>query len=151
VRNLLGLTVIAAGLLALAGAAGADDPTKADDQKAIQGTWKVQSVENAGGGGPPEDAIAKIRFVFENDTLTVDMGERKHTAKFKLSGDKKPKQMDIMPGDGPEAGKAFPGIYELSGDTLKICFCEKPDSARPAEFAAKGEKVTLIVLKREKK
>jgi hypothetical protein len=40
------------------------------------------------------------------------------------------------------------GIYELSGDELKICLAD-PGADRPKEFAsAKGSKATYMVLKR---
>ena len=43
-----------------------------------------------------------------------------------------------------------PGIYELDGDTLKVCYAID-GGKRPAEFKAKpGSKHVLIVFKRLK-
>src|SRR5262245_31013719 len=115
------MAAVAAGLLALAGAAGADDKAKADDQKAIQGTWKVQSAEAEGGAPPPEE-LEKIRFVIQGDVITIDRGEgQKRPAKYKLNAGKKPKQIDLVPEEGPEKGRTLVGIYEVTGDTLKLC------------------------------
>lgn len=147
-KNLLWLAALAAGALALAGPASAEDK-KADDAKAIQGTWKVESAESSDGNAPPPEEIAKIKFVIDKEMITIDMGERKRPAKYKLDPGKKPKQIDIMPDEGDNKGKTYPGIYELSGDTLKLCFSRA--DTRPSEFAAKGDKVFYIVLKREKK
>ena len=52
--------------------------------------------------------------------------------------------------EGPGKGKTMLGIYELTGDTYKVCFA-LPGGERPKEFASKpGSKTMLIVMKREK-
>jgi uncharacterized protein (TIGR03067 family) len=150
VKNLLWVAAVF-GLLAVIGPTAAEGK-KADDAKAIQGTWTVERFEVSGGGGPPADELKKMRLTFKDDTLELSFGgDMKKTAKFKLMGDKKPKQIDLTPSEGPEAGKTAPGIYELSGDTLKLCFADKEGMARPTEFSAKGDRVVYFVLKREKK
>jgi len=136
--------------LVASGGAGADDKkAPADDQKAFQGSWTLEKFESSDGAGPPEDVLKKTKFVFEGTKMTIDMGEMKHFGEVKWLGDKKPKRLDIVPGDGPDAGKTFAGIYELTGDTLKMCISHT--ATAPTEFAAKGDKVMLITLKREKK
>jgi uncharacterized protein (TIGR03067 family) len=146
VKSLLWLAALAAGSLALTASAAED---KKSDVKGLQGTWKVQSFEASDGGGPPPDEVGKIRFTFAKDTLTIDVGDMKHTAKYKTDAGKKPGHIDVIPEDGPEAGKTLAGIYELSGDTLKLCVSHS--TTRPTEFAAKGERVIYTVLKRDKK
>ena len=41
------------------------------------------------------------------------------------------------------------GIYQIDGQTLKICITDEPGGARPNEFTAKDRWV-LVVLKRVK-
>jgi uncharacterized protein (TIGR03067 family) len=63
---------------------------------------------------------------------------------------KKPKTIDITFTEGPEKGKTIVGIYELEGDTYKVCI-NVNGKERPKEFAAKaGSGHGLEVLKREK-
>lgn len=146
-KNLLWVAAVL-GLLAAIGPSGAEEK-KSDDAKAIAGTWTVEKFEASDGGGPSEDELKKTRITFADGTMTIDMGEMKHTGKYKLMAGKTPRQIDVVPQDGPDSGKTFAGIYEVSGDTLKLCLAHS--ETRPTEFAAKGDKVILIALKREKK
>jgi hypothetical protein len=53
---------------------------------------------------------------------------------------------------GPEKGYTALGIYELDGDTLRICHTWKGQRKRPEKFAiAEGSGLVLAVWKREKK
>jgi uncharacterized protein (TIGR03067 family) len=69
---------------------------------------------------------------------------------FVLDPGKKPKTIDIKFTEGPEKGNTSLGIYELDGDTLKICLTITAKD-RPTEFAAKAKSGHgFEVLKREK-
>jgi len=69
---------------------------------------------------------------------------------FKVDATKKPKTMDMTPSEGRYKDKTLLGIYELDGDTLKICFAE-PGKDRPTDFTSKaGSGVVLAIHKREK-
>ena len=52
-----------------------------------------------------------------------------------------------MPNEGQYKGKTLAGVYELSGDTLKIAFAE-PGKDRPAKVAD-GEGITVAVYKKK--
>ena len=58
--------------------------------------------------------------------------------------------MTVTGTEGPNRGKIFPCIYELQGDTLRICYdlsCAK----RPAEFkTAVGTRLYLVTYARNK-
>jgi uncharacterized protein (TIGR03067 family) len=54
-----------------------------------------------------------------------------------------PKTIDLTPDRGPARGKVLKGIYDLDGNTLKVCYVApdagEPEKAeRPKEFGAKG-------------
>jgi uncharacterized protein (TIGR03067 family) len=61
----------------------------------------------------------------------------------KIDTSKKPKTMDIIGAEGPNKGKTFLAIYELNGDTLRVCY-NLGGKERPAEF--KTTKDSLVFL-----
>ena len=66
---------------------------------------------------------------------------------------KKPKHIDYIHQEGMLKDKKWEGIYELKGDTLKICYAEADsEKERPSEFKTlKNSKLLYLELKREKK
>jgi uncharacterized protein (TIGR03067 family) len=61
-----------------------------------------------------------------------------------------PKRIDMTFTGGPEAGKTVLGVYELDGDTYKVCV-GLSGRGRPEGFASEpGSGHALEVLKREK-
>jgi uncharacterized protein (TIGR03067 family) len=81
----------------------------------------------------------------------VRFHETEHKGTIKLDTDKKPKQIDVTPADGPEKDKVLEGIYTLDKDELKICIAHQAGKERPKEFESKdGSQHLLITLKRDK-
>lgn len=111
-----------------------------DEQKTalaeLGGSWQV--VRQEGG-------FEAKRLVFRADTLTLEFGDgEKKETRIKVAPTAKPKGIDIHHVKGTS-----PGIYELKGKQLKICFAVEGKD-RPADFkAVKG--VIFIELKREGK
>jgi RNA polymerase sigma factor (sigma-70 family) len=162
IAALLALTVFAAGVgvaaygTSVAGekkeARGADKPkaekAKSDKDK-LQGTWVAVSGE-AGGKKAPDEFIQKCQVVIAGDKITLAglvRGEKEKGVEgtFKLDPATKPKAIDI----GLTNREDALGIYEVAGDTLKICLVEATGNERPTEFAG-NDKQILIVLKRSK-
>src|SRR5262249_5468544 len=98
-----------------------------------------------------EEILAKTRFVFAGDRLTVLQGDKDvDETTIKLDPKKKPAAIDIVPGKGPNKGKVSEGIYAFEGDTLKICTAA-PGQKRPTEFKSdRGSRAGLLILKRAK-
>ena len=139
---------------AASGGSGARADDKADVEKELkkfQGTWTVESVE-AGGKEVPIDLFKGMTVIFEGDKYTVKMGDKViQTATQKLDPSKSPKTLDGTVTEGPNKGTVILGIYEISGDTLKVCF-DPEGKKRPTEFkTAAGSQTTLVVYKRVKK
>ena len=140
------------GLIASDGTgAGADD--KADVEKELkkfQGTWTFESVE-AGGKKLPADQFKGITLTFEGDKYAVKKGDEVvEAATQKLDPSRSPKSLDAKVTDGPNKGAVILGIYEISGDTLKVCF-DPEGKKRPTQFKSESGSQTLVVHKRVKK
>ncbi len=57
--------------------------------------------------------------------------------------------MAITGTKGPNQGKTIPAIYELNGDTLKVCY-DLSGEGHPTEFQSKaGTKLFLVTYRRE--
>ena len=70
----------------------------------------------------------------------------------KVDATTSPKTVDITTGaDGPSKGRVILAIYELNGNTLKVCY-DLEGKDRPKEFKSeKGSKTFLVEYKLEKK
>lgn len=153
VRLFLGL--IAA--VSLLGAAGAQAQDARKDQELLQGTW-VMAAKEFMGKKATEDEIKKLgtRAVIKENTITIstlDAGEYVVVSEstFKLDPATKPKSMDIAVTSGPSKGKTGLAIYELDGDTLKVCYAID-EGKRPTRFAGPPDSEWIfVVYKREKK
>ena len=139
--------ILAAGLL-VAAQAPKEDAAKADLAK-LQGEWVMTSKTYDGQETPAEDLKAFRRKIEGNKyAVTITKGDNVQTIKgtFTLDPTKKPKVIDVK----PDEVEAIKGIYEVDGDTQKLCMAAH-DAERPAEFASKeGTRQTLIVWKRVK-
>jgi uncharacterized protein (TIGR03067 family) len=129
---------------------------KSDVDK-LQGTWVAVSIESDG-KMVPEEKVKNVNMVIKDDTMSLTTGgpgRQPPPGKYKLDEKKKPTTIDITAGGRDGSGKktddVVPGIYELNGDTLKICL-GLPGKDRPTELSAKeGAKKTLYTYKRKKK
>jgi uncharacterized protein (TIGR03067 family) len=129
----------------------ADD--KADVEKELkkfQGIWTFESVE-AGGKKLPADQFQGMTVTFEDDKYFVKMGDTVvEAATQKIDPSKSPKTLDAKVTDGPNKGAVYLCIYEIDGDTLKVCF-DPEGKRRPTEFKAESGAQTLVVHNRVKK
>lgn len=141
-----GLLTVAVALL---GTAVVRADAVADDWKKLAGTWKVGAATLNG-----EDATA----AFQEAVLTIEEGKYKvafagmsDAGTLQLDPARKPKLMTITGTDGPNKGKTLPAIYEVDGDTLKVCYTLDGKDA-PTEFhSTAGNKTLLVTYKRDKK
>ena len=113
------------------------------------GTWKLTSVE-VEGTKAEDDAVKSARLVIKKDTFVFKQGDMSFSGTYKVDVTKKTKTIDITFKDGPDKGKTLLGIYELDGDTMKLCFTP-PEQERPKDFTTKeGSKNVVMVFKRQK-
>ena len=118
------------------------------DLEGLQGTWSLVSAMEDG-ESLAEDKVKQTTIVIKDDTFRFPHLAEDATSKagtIKLDATKKPKQMDTVSTEK----EVMLGIYELEGDSYKVCFAPvgKP---RPNEFTSKsGSGNILQVWKREK-
>ncbi|MEO2091338.1 MAG: TIGR03067 domain-containing protein [Gemmataceae bacterium] len=120
------------------------------DEDAIQGSWKIESFDAGGNGpgAPPKEMLDQMRFVFKKDgKLSVGGGPggQGRDGEYKLDPAAKPKTIDLI-----SDGRTAPGIYELDGDTFKLCMSEGQNAIRPTEFKAGGMRTVVVTFKRVK-
>jgi uncharacterized protein (TIGR03067 family) len=128
-------------------ARGDEDTT--DDGKKIQGSWKPVTAE-LGGKPFPESILETMKLVLGDGKYVVTVGAGKDEGTVQLDPAKEPRAMDIVGVKGPNRGKKFPAIYELTDDTLRICY-DLSGKARPKEFKTKVDtQLYLVEYKRQK-
>jgi uncharacterized protein (TIGR03067 family) len=148
----LALGLLSAGL-AIHGVSAGDTQK---DQERLQGIWKATRVI-VNGTEVPEDVLKGITVTIRGNEINTafkgDDQDMNQKASFKLDPSKKPKQIDLVPADGPEKGKKLEGIYEIEGDTLRMAIAPPiGESKRPENFnAAEGSTAFVMTFQRAKK
>jgi uncharacterized protein (TIGR03067 family) len=152
-RSFLAPLFGAVGFAAL-GWSGAAADDKADLEKEVrkfQGTWTFESCET-GGKQLPASELKGLILIFEGDKHTVKKGDEViQVGTQKLDPSKSPKTIDVTMTEGPNKGAVMLGIYEIDGDTLKVCF-DPQGKNRPTEFKSPpGSETFVNVHKRVRK
>ena len=124
----------------------------AKELQAFKGTWRLNSKDE---DGKKFSEVEIKDVIMTNDgsgRASVRRGDKVIAeATVKLDPTKKPKTIDVTFTKGKHKGKTVLGIYEIEGDTFRVCVA-RPGDARPAAFSAKaGSGRILIGYKREKK
>jgi uncharacterized protein (TIGR03067 family) len=143
------------GLLLVIGGVGSYFLTRAgstDDREKIQGIWQAISYEDSGRKAPP-DVIKNMKWVITKDTITyTQFRDRNTVLTYELDQTKKPKWIDIrVMGEEKDKGHSR-GIYELEGETLRVCFSEGSRSKeRPTAFESRRDSPNdaLFIFQRE--
>jgi uncharacterized protein (TIGR03067 family) len=134
-------------VLSISSVAWCDD---AKDEDAIQGTWLASTAE-FGGQKFPDEVRKSIKLVIKDGKYTVTVGREPDKGTSKMDPSANPKAMDITGTEGPNKGKTMLAIYELKGDTLRVCY-DVSGKKRPTEFkTAADTQLFLVTYKREKR
>jgi uncharacterized protein (TIGR03067 family) len=141
-------------VLAASGRTGARADDKADVEKErqkFQGTWTIES-SVTGATDIPADQLKEFILIFEGDKHTLKHGDKVfQVGTQKIDPSKSPKTIDVTMTEGPNKGAVMLGIYEIDGDTLKVCF-DPEGKKRPTEFKTAASSPTFVnVHKRVKK
>jgi uncharacterized protein (TIGR03067 family) len=143
-KKLLCLTFIASFCLT---SFAADDSA---DVKVLQGSWVPVKAE-LGAQPMPGEVLKKITLTLTNQNYEVTItGEQPDSGTWSIDTSSKPKGMTIVGTKGPNAGKTFPCIYDIKGNTFRVCY-DLSGTKQPTEFkTATGTKLYLVTYDRKK-
>ena len=141
----------AVGFVAAGGALADEKADLEKEVKKFQGTWTFESSET-GGEKLPAGELKALILTFEGLKHTVKKGDDViQVGTQKLDPSKSPKTIDVTMTEGLNKGAVMLGIYEIDGDTLKVCF-DPEGKKRPTEFKSPAGSETFVnVHKRVKK
>jgi uncharacterized protein (TIGR03067 family) len=122
------------------------------DLLALKGTWRLSFRQEDG----KEDSKNWIKDVIATTDGSGKMSVRRGDkvlgeGSVKLDPTTKPKSVDVTFTEGRYKGKTCLGIYEIEGDTFRVC-CARPGDERPAAFSSEaGSGRVLVVYQRQTK
>ena len=124
----------------------------AKDLQVLKGAWRMNSKEVDGRKFSDKEIKDVIGTIDGSGKVSVRRGDKViNEGTVKLDPTKKPKAIDITFTAGERKGQMVLGIYEIEGDTFRVCVA-RPGDERPAELSAKaGSGRTLVAYQREKK
>jgi uncharacterized protein (TIGR03067 family) len=103
--------------------------------RALEGEWRFASLQ-IDGNDMPRALIAPSRVLIDGDRFQMQSPEASYDGRFTIDISKSPSWIDIEFVEGPDAGHASRGIFELDGDHLTICL-GVVGASRPAAFETK--------------
>jgi uncharacterized protein (TIGR03067 family) len=135
-----GFLVVLASAVLCGGAQIDKEPIK-KELDALRGTWKLVDFEVAGKHLTEEATRNKSLAIFDGDRLTRWSESGFFSYTIKIIPDKEPKAIDLL---GTEAGKDVTtlGIYEIKGDTLRLCTVHRNGADRPTAFRTSADRAS---------
>jgi uncharacterized protein (TIGR03067 family) len=124
----------------------------------LRGFWAVEGLEHY--GNPVFFGIkleGRGEVLIEGDQMSLGAfhrppkddwpSEPTYLPEFtvKLNTSASPKAIDLVARNGPPKGKTAPGIYQLDGDTLRLCLAME-GAERPAKFPARALEPRLEIV-----
>ena len=146
--------LLVGGLAAIADEKGADrkaaeDKTAIADEKALQGEWVPVKAELAG-QVMPEAFLKTIDLKISKNEYEAVVSGKEDKGTWTIEATAKPKGMMITGTKGPNAKKTIPAIYEVTDDTLRVCY-DLSGKKRPADFKTKADTLLYLVTYERKK
>lgn len=116
-----------------------------DTADALKGIWAVESLTFNGvripddpTAGPQLTAYDGAQYVQRKGLTIVEEGS------YKIDASKTPRAIDLVITKGPDAGKRQLGIYEVDGDTLRVCLAEPGSGKRPRSFDTSAGHLVVV-------
>ena len=116
-----------------------------NDLAKMQGDWTATEIV-VNGQPMPADVVSNIRLTIKGREYSLQLDSGPSKGSFKLNERAQPKSIDVTTDSSDEAQ----GIYEISGDKLKICHANNGGS-RPTEFkSSTGADCVLAIYERKR-
>lgn len=122
---------------------------RADDLQSLQGKWRIESME-AGGKPVESEELLSQELTINGATYETLTRDKKDAGTLALNETTTPKQLDATDTEGDDAGKVIKAIYELEGDTLRVCLSFE-NGARPTAMKTQEGSPWLLVIYRRVK
>ena len=137
--------------LALGALMGSDTGDASTNEYArLEGVWRFALVEVEGVKQPEAPFETNKLIVSKDGRYLIVQGPRITRGVITLGPTKTPKHYDVSITDGPLKGLTFLGVYEIDGDTYKVCLPLR-GKERPATLVSKpGSGCLFHVFRREK-
>lgn len=109
----------------------------------MQGGWTLLRAERDRRvvDDPPDGSNLVVRgnrYTIGPMSTALPVGGRSggaESGQITLNSSRWPREIDLTVSAGPDAGKVYRGIYEIVGDTQRVCFAP-PGKSRPTSFDA---------------
>ena len=139
-------------LLTLAAALAFAVPARAQADKALIGTWEGWLVDGDGSQqSQRRQRISEMVITATQITCKDGRGTSMGAGTYRTGGTGGVRTIDATGTAGQPNGKAFQGIYQVSGDSLKWCSGNDRAKTRPAELKTNtGNGHFLMLLTRKK-
>jgi len=142
--------LVALGAALLLATGGRSKDAAKEDQEKLQGTWVMAELE-VNGQPVPAEKIQGTTLTVKGDKYIVKVKDKQHETTFKLDPSQKPKAIDMYFPDGPELPKLGKGLYEIDGDTFRVCRHQAAGQDRPTQFGSwPNTGLFVVVWKRQK-
>ena len=118
---------------------------KADDRQQWQGTWTMVSCIANG-----EEQQGDVQWVVSGDQYKIRLSGKLGNDPYPFQLDPSKKRVDVNHHDTPAGtwGGKFKGIYEIKGDTLKVCYDLKGQRYPTSLAAGQGSGQVLYQFRR---
>jgi uncharacterized protein (TIGR03067 family) len=134
------------GIILVTGCAHLNSRTTEDSR--LRGEWECVSA-TVDGKALPADTTKMLRLaITETRYITEKGNETLFDSTYRVDRTKTPAQIFMAGNEGALTGKEAHGIYEISRDTLRICYTMPGDPAPTVFGSTTGSKAYLVMWRR---
>ena len=116
----------------------------------LQGTWEMAALE-VNGEEVPAKKLRGTTLTVRGDKYVVKVKDVAHETTIKLDPGKDPRAIDTYFPNGTELPKLSKGVYDLDGDTFRVCRHQTPGEDRPTQIGSWPNTNLFVVTWKRKK